>query len=261
MDCLNLYPTPCLLTALYLYFLASVESFIPRTQLNSYFLHQATPVYCSPHSHTLRHHVDYLGGGGAGRKRVHQKSCSVRAGSFKALASSKDRNWRLAYTRFTCAQQSLEVEPTKTGLELHMVVSTLGLSSPFSRPAQGLQALSHWTATPSCSSPLQFSKHAFLRWRPVCVIFMWGNGWITTEQHPEFPTALGRWKTLKNREHVLKCSLHRHHALPPFCQVRELYGLLATASKPDVWAGILIPLLISCVTTSRKTSVPQFPFL
>lgn len=141
-----------------------------------------------PHSSSPR---GLLGGGGAGRKRVHQKSCSVRARSFKALASSKDRNWRLAYTRFTCAQQSLEVEPTKTGLELHMVVSTLGLSSPFSRPAQGLQALSHWTATPSCSSPLQFSKHAFLRWRPVCVIFMWGNGWITTEQHPEFPTALG----------------------------------------------------------------------
>lgn len=35
---------------------------IPRTQLKSYFLHQATPVNCSPHSHTLCHHVDYLEG-------------------------------------------------------------------------------------------------------------------------------------------------------------------------------------------------------
>lgn len=109
---------------------------IPRTQLKSYFLHQATCLLQPP----LPHSSSPCGllGGGAGRKRVLQESCSVRAGSLKALASSKDRNWRRAYIRSTCAQQGPEVEPAETGLELHMDMSTLGPSSPSPRPAQGL---------------------------------------------------------------------------------------------------------------------------
>lgn len=109
--------------------------------------------------------------------------------------------------------------------------------------------------SPKQLAPFPFPKHAFLHRKQSALFHVgrWREGYRTELSFRL--TALGHGTP----EQGTHSEMPAHHTLPPFCQAKLDSSLLRPRSQ-RLGCGLVTPLS-SCVTTGRKTAVPQFPSL